>query len=125
MRSRLDEPVQFAIDDLASVPAGSETVDRAVRARSDFRRDQAVREYVLRLADGRCEYCGKAGFQMPNGQRYLEAHHIIALADSGQDKVENVIALCAEHHREAHFGVNAEELESAFQQCIASRRGAL
>lgn len=117
--------VQYAVDDLVSVPDGSETADRAKCVRSDFRRDPAVREYVLRLADGRCEHCGKEGFLMSGGQRYLEAHHIIALADLGRDRIENVIALCAEHHREAHFGVNGEELEKAFLQRIAERKRTL
>lgn len=51
---------------------------------------------------------------MPNGQNYLEAHHIIALADDGEDTLRNVIALCPTHHREAHYGVQAEELEAMF-----------
>lgn len=59
---------------------------------------------------------------MSNGKRYTEAHHIIALSAQGKDVVENVIALCPEHHREAHFGVNAEKLETEFIKCIRSRR---
>ena len=35
---------------------------------------------------------------------YLEVHHIIRLADDGDDSVENAIALCPNCHREAHFG---------------------
>jgi 5-methylcytosine-specific restriction protein A len=44
----------------------------------------------------------------------LEAHHIIALCDSGRDTVDNVIALCPQHHRQAHYGKDAESLESEF-----------
>lgn len=47
---------------------------------------------------------------MASGQRYLEAHHIVALACDGPDTVENVVALCPNHHREAHFGVDAEKI---------------
>jgi hypothetical protein len=48
------------------------------------------------------------------GTQYLEAHHVIALAAQGPDTVHNVIALCSEHHREAHYGMHAEELERRF-----------
>lgn len=54
------------------------------------------------------------GFLLPSGQRYVEAHHIIALAADGRDTLSNVIALCPGHHREAHYGVDAETLESDF-----------
>lgn len=55
--------------------------------------------------------CGKHGFARPDGTIYLETHHIISLANDGADRITNVIALCAEHHREAHFGALRDELE--------------
>ncbi|AIO32321.1 HNH endonuclease family protein [Burkholderia cenocepacia] len=115
-------PVQYAVDDLAVDPVGHIQVDRASHVRNDFKRDPAIRARVLELANGRCEHCGKEGFLTAGGGRYLEAHHVIALADQGHDTVENVIALCSEHHREAHYGVEAEQLEAAFLQKIADRR---
>jgi predicted restriction endonuclease len=42
----------------------------------------------------------------------LESHHIIALADDGADRITNVIALCPNDHREAHFGTRAEQIET-------------
>jgi predicted restriction endonuclease len=33
------------------------------------------------------------------------------LANDGADRITNVIALCAEHHREAHFGALRDGLE--------------
>lgn len=113
--------VKYAVSDINDPPAGNEAPDRASHVRTDFRRDPAVRAHVLQLANGRCEYCGKEGFLTTGDRRYLEAHHIIALAGAGRDTVDNVIALCAEHHREAHFGANAVHLEEAFQQKIAAR----
>jgi 5-methylcytosine-specific restriction enzyme A len=74
-------------------------------------RDPAVRNNVKRRANGHCEYCGKSGFVDAAGEAYLECHHIIALANQGHDQMWNVIALCPDHHREAHFGRLAEELE--------------
>jgi 5-methylcytosine-specific restriction protein A len=65
----------------------------------------------MRRANGKCELCGELGFKQSNGKHYLENHHIIALANEGSDRMTNVIALCPNHHREAHFGERGEELE--------------
>ncbi|MBA9896741.1 HNH endonuclease [Burkholderia cepacia] len=115
-------PVQYAIDDLAIDPMGHAQVDRASHVRNDFKRNPAIRARVLELANGQCEHCGKEGFLTTGGGRYLEAHHVIALADQGHDTVDNVIALCSEHHREAHYGAEAEQLEAAFLRKIADRK---
>lgn len=114
--------IHYAVADLDSPPAGNDNPDRAQHVSSDFRRDPAVRDHVLRLANGACEYCGEPGFLMPNGNRYLEAHHIIALANSGRDTVDNVIAVCPGHHREAHYGSEAEKLEMEFLERITRRQ---
>lgn len=104
-----------AISDLAAgPPIGSTTPDRALSVGLSFKRDPKVRAYVIKRAQGACEYCEKKGFQMANGQRYIEAHHIIALSQQGEDTPKNVIALCPDHHREAHYGADAEELEQEF-----------
>lgn len=102
---------ETALDDLDAPPTGSGAPDRAKRTLHVFQRDPAVRAHVVKRARGCCEYCGRQGFLLPNGNHYVEAHHIIALAKQGPDTLENVIALCPEHHREAHFGTEAENLE--------------
>jgi 5-methylcytosine-specific restriction protein A len=111
-----------ALSDLDDRPAGNLSPDRAAAVRSRFVRDPQVREYVLQIADGHCEYCREQGFLMKNGRRYVEAHHIISLSAIGRDTVDNVIALCPNHHRQAHFGENAEELEVRFEAIVRSRR---
>lgn len=104
-----------ALTDLAvGPPEGSEAPDRALQTGFNFKRDTKVRAYVIKRAKGCCEYCGKRGFEMANGQHYVEAHHIIALSQQGSDTTQNVIALCPDHHRQAHFGADAEVLEQAF-----------
>lgn len=50
-------------------------------------------------------------------------HHIISLASLGSDKLENVIALCAKHHRQAHFSSNAEALEKEFIAILEGLNG--
>lgn len=103
------------------VPVGNNTPDRALSCSYSVIRDPEVRRYIIKTAEGRCEYCRKEGFLMKNDRRYLEVHHVISLADLGKDTVANVIALCPEHHREAHYGANAESLEKSFMACIKKR----
>jgi 5-methylcytosine-specific restriction endonuclease McrA len=76
-----------------------------------YARDPKIREAVKIRAAGKCEYCGQPGFICSDGTAYLECHHIIALANDGQDRMTNVIALCPGDHREAHFGKRRDELE--------------
>ncbi|MFJ4442705.1 HNH endonuclease [Pseudomonas sp. NPDC089422] len=75
-------------------------------------RDPSVRRRVLERSKGCCELTGMPGFPMANGGVYLETHHIIPLAEGGPDTVENVIALTADVHRQAHFGIARDELRA-------------
>jgi hypothetical protein len=109
------------LNDLDDIPAGNATPDRASATSWFVVRDAKVRAYVLKQAKGKCEYCGSKGFLMKNGLRYLEAHHVISLSTKGKDTVDNVIALCPFHHREAHFGQNADALEEEFLARISKR----
>jgi predicted restriction endonuclease len=88
-----------------------------------FLRDPRIRKAVLKRAGGKCELCGKSGFLCSDGSRYLEAHHIIALADDGPDRMSNVIALCADHHREAHLGRGRSLLEARMILIVQEQGG--
>ena len=93
------DPLLDAIDDIGS--------DEPLRIRASgytYLRDERVRARVLERARERCEYCGAEGRLKENGTRYLGSHHVIALAHDGEDRETNVIALCANDHRQAHFG---------------------
>lgn len=84
-----------------------------------YNRDAALRQRTLERAQGFCEYCGEPGFTMLNGNVFLETHHIDPLADGGLDVAENLIALCPNHHREAHHGLRAAELRAAMLRIVA------
>lgn len=112
-----------ALNDLDHEPPGNQNPDRARTVTNSFVRNSKVRAFVLKKAEGKCEYCGKRGFTTVSGQSYLEAHHIISLAKQGPDSVQNVIALCPDHHRQAHYGMNAVELEGDFIKRIQLRNG--
>ena len=96
-----------AIDDL-----GTDSPEVTTFVGKRYARDPQVRAAVMERASGRCEYCGKLGFKCSNGSRYLESHHIIALADEGADHMSNVIAICPGEHREVHFGARREMMEA-------------
>lgn len=107
-------PTQSALDDLGAPPPGMLNPGRVLGHAQSYRRDDEVRRYVIARARGKCEFCGEQDFVTAEGSPYLEAHHIIRLASQGPDTVTNVIALCASHHREAHYGSNAASLEAEF-----------
>ncbi len=84
-----------------------------------FERSPQVRNYVLERARGKCEWCGAKGFETRAGAMYLETHHIQPLSESGSDTVSNVIALCPNHHREAHFGRETENFKNELLRVVA------
>lgn len=121
--ARKDEKVREfsadAIEDLNEIPLDVEEPEKTTRTSSSYARDPKVRAYVIARAKGACEFCGEKGFLMVGGMNYyLEAHHVIALADDGKDTLANVIALCPKHHREAHFGINRNEIEAEMTKLL-------
>lgn len=121
-RAMISTKFQSAADDL-DPPSGVVEPERTSGIVTGYRRDRAVRAYVLDRAKGRCEYCDAPGFELPGGNRYVEAHHVIALSADGPDTVHNVIALCASHHREAHFGKDRADLARRLLARIAELNG--
>lgn len=71
-----------------------------------YARNQALVQYVKRKANGICQDCLQpAPFRdKKTGEPFLEVHHIIPLAEGGDDTLENTIALCPNCHRKRHFG---------------------
>ncbi|MDO6612275.1 HNH endonuclease signature motif containing protein [Shewanella sp. 1_MG-2023] len=71
-----------------------------------FIRNANVIVEVLTRANGTCENCNSEApfLRSKNRTPYLEVHHVIKLADGGEDTVDNVIAVCPNCHRQLHFG---------------------
>ena len=119
---QLTAPVSRLLDD-ALDDLGSDIAVSVVVSGTRYKRDQQVRAAVVARSKGLCEYCNRAGFLRDDGTAYVETHHIIALAEDGADRVSNVIALCAGHHREAHFGANRVKLEQEFMAILKAKVG--
>lgn len=98
---------------LAYVDQFSEPAAVAAREATVLVRDRsaAVRASVLVRSQGCCEFCARPGFLTAAGSIYLETHHVVPLSEDGPDHESNVVALCPEDHRRAHYG--AERLAMA------------
>jgi 5-methylcytosine-specific restriction protein A len=97
----------------APVAATQREVTALVRDRST-----AVRERVLLRAKGFCELCGEPGFVTAAGSIYLETHHVVPLSRDGPDHESNVVALCPNDHRRAHFGNDREAMTAQLQAIV-------
>ncbi len=91
-----------------SPPLGTRTPRKTTQTVDVFERDEQVKIWILSNANGECESCGKEPFNNIDGQPYLEVHHVKRLADGGSDTTTNTVALCADCHRELHYGENRE-----------------
>jgi 5-methylcytosine-specific restriction endonuclease McrA len=110
--------------DLLTPQTSVPMVTNARRARSGvvYKRDATVRNAVLKLADGICERCGQQGFLTVTGERYLETHHVVGVSERGPDTTDNVIAVCPNCHRQAHFAANRVQVERDLMEAIRRRR---
>lgn len=74
--------------------------------RDDFVRDPYVVQGAIIRSGNICEMpgCGAPLFFKNDGTKYLEVHHVIPLAENGDDTLGNVAALCPHCHREHHVG---------------------
>ena len=107
-------------DDLAALanqhpPADSEKPAVRIRQTSDYVRRPEVAAFGRARAGFRCEVpvCAHPVFTGNNGQPYCEVHHIVPLAEDGDDTADNVACVCPAHHREAHYGQKAKEIGGA------------
>ena len=104
-----------AIDDV-----GTDVPERFISLVASYARDPKIRDAVKARANGKCEFCGEIAFITSDGRSYLECHHIVALANDGADRMNNVIALCPNDHREAHFGKRKDKIEKEMIRKIRS-----
>ncbi len=98
--------------DQFSTPAAAAQREVTVLVRD---RSAVVRDRVLLRARGVCELCGEPGFLTAAGSIYLETHHVVPLSLDGPDHESNVVALCPNDHRRAHFGSDRDVLTAQLQ----------
>jgi predicted HNH restriction endonuclease len=74
-----------------------------------------------------CEALGMPphGFKKPNGVHYVEAHHVIPVSklQIGSLAASNILSLCANHHRQMHYGNTSVEIrEKVFEIVIEGQQ---
>lgn len=95
-------------------PPGSQVPPRVEVASIRFLRDPNVIAWVLEIAGGTCEVCkAPAPFRGPDGDPYLEIHHVRPLSEGGPDTTDNVVAGCPNCHRRLHHAVDRNVLRHA------------
>jgi 5-methylcytosine-specific restriction protein A len=106
---------------LAAAGPAREVTSAAARS-GYFARSEAVRQYVLRRAAGKCEGCGAlAPFITVAGMPYLEPHHIRRLTDQGPDDPRHMAALCPNCHREIHYGKEGDKFNGRLQEDVSAK----
>ena len=78
-----------------------------------YKRNPDVIAEVLNRANGVCERCNNNApfLRKKDNTPFLEVHHIVTLANGGDDTVENTIAVCPNCHRELHYGRKSNKTE--------------
>jgi predicted HNH restriction endonuclease len=108
-----------AISTLAETPSGIRLLETryssekpTVKAQVSRRIERgSVGRYVKKKRRGRCQICEALGnspvaFMNLKGQPYSEAHHVIPVSHliAGSLSHVNIMVLCPNHHRQAHYG---------------------
>lgn len=106
-RALVANPALSLYFDQFSVP---DAPTRVVDERSSYERSPAVRSAVLERAAGHCELCKCEGFRTVGGAIFLETHHVLPLCEGGPDVPWNVVAICPNDHRRAHYGEDSDDL---------------
>jgi 5-methylcytosine-specific restriction protein A len=101
--------------------AGSDAPEKLHGTGEAYVRDPIVRAQVLERAAGSCEFCNAPGFVTRSGAIYLETHHVVPLSESGADRIWNVVALCPNDHREAHFSERAATIRAELLEYLEAR----
>lgn len=100
-------------------PLGNPHPPKDLSDSTGFRRSAEVAAWALRRAKGVCALCQqRAPFISQYGQPYLEVHHVQPLGEGGPDTVENVVALCPNCHRRAHFSKETSAIRAKLADVV-------
>jgi hypothetical protein len=107
----ITQPIEAKMDSQFDL---NEPPDKYPTTGSAYWRSLDIKEKVLSRSNGICEFCSTPAFQTYKNTLFLEVHHAVPLGKNGVDALWNVVAICPNHHREAHFGLRREEMLSKF-----------
>jgi hypothetical protein len=108
---------------MTAPPIGNQSPRRVAGSDSDFIRCPRVVAWILQNCVGKCECCGEpAPFERPNGQPYLEVHHVVPLSEGGPDTVGNAVALCPTCHRAVHHATDRRDRRKRLAEHLVMRK---
>lgn len=67
-----------------------------------IKRYKKIVDILKEAYNGKCQICGMT-FEKDEGKNYSEGHHLNPLAKGGTQEKDNVIIICATHHRMFHY----------------------
>jgi hypothetical protein len=108
------------LDQLASLEQKFLRASPAVKARVSKSIERGPIGALVKKANGyRCQLCealglNPIGFLKENGEPYVEAHHVTPVfkREIGSLSASNIMTLCANHHRQIHYGGVGVVIES-------------
>lgn len=105
MQEKIDEKLKRDFLEDIDIPEN----EAECKYNKQIKRYQKIVNILKEKYEYKCQVCGYT-FLMDNGNKYCEAHHIKMLSDNGGQGAENVIILCANHHRMFHYAANTTKI---------------
>jgi hypothetical protein len=120
------EPIDFSELEKINVDSTEKIIDLEAKMKnqvpevklriSKFIERGTITTEVKKIAGYKCLICEELdemnySFSKINGERYVETHHVEPVSLGGSLGISNLITVCANHHRQLHFG-NAEVIEN-------------
>lgn len=108
-----------AMPEKTYTPKGNPAPPKDLSVSTGFRRSAEVAAWTLYHAKGTCVLCEQpAPFVSQYGHPYLEVHHVQPLGEGGPDTVDNVVALCPNCHRRAHFSKETSAIRAKLADLV-------
>lgn len=92
---------QEIIDELNNITAKEPEI--VTINRKAYKRDNKTIALIKIVRDFKCQIC-ETFIPKSNGEKYIEAAHIIPKHQKGQELPENIILFCPNHHKEFDLG---------------------
>lgn len=128
----LQDFITIVGDTNADTISGIENLEKRMKGKlpeikeriSNFIERGAISNKIKKLTNYKCSVCEALGkqtnsFLKTNGDPYIETHHVepVSTIKAGVLSMTNLITVCANHHRQLHYG-NVELLENTDRQFI-------
>lgn len=106
------EPLRI-LEELNARYSGLEPRLRNIRITKHLDRGTAVTNALKKFLGAVCQICDWQGFSKPDGDRYIEAHHLSQISTLQPNSLctENIILVCPNCHRQLHLAAAIEILD--------------